>query len=295
VERLSDVIARRVQTSPRPVVGRSTVRRNAARGAPLRGPVRRVRAYRLAGVVAALALAGTSAACGGANDPVTFPADHVELVASWSSVGGMTPTSYRVMQPPLLMVYSDGQAVANARRVVRLSPTELTSLVRDLRGDLRGMDNATSDDARNIADGASTMFQVRLGDGTLQTLSFAALGSVHDYPSQLDRADDRMGKLYKRADGGSAYRSDRVRLALDPNATGQGAPERSWPAAVAVPATDRYGMASADLAGEQARAVVAGMPDAQYQAPAPWPLYRRPDGTRYAVAWRYLGPEEPPL
>jgi hypothetical protein len=244
----------------------------------------------------ALVVAGALAGCGGSsNGPVTFPTDRVELVASYAGVGGLAPASYLVMQGPSLLVYSDGQVVAASRRTLRLRPAELTSLVRDLRGDLDGLGaNVTSHDAGRVLDGGATIFEVRLNDGTMRSVSVAALGAVDDYPRGVNRANNRMCELFDRVDKhGDRYTSDRVRLALQP-ATQPTADVRTWPATVAVPDTVRYSIRTADLDGDAARGVVAALADAEYQVPSSWPVYELADGSRYQVAWRYLAPGEKP-
>jgi len=49
-----------------------------------------------------------------------------------------------------------------------------------------------------------------------------------------------------------------------------------------------------DLDGQAAHDVAAAFPAVLASPGGSWPTYRLPDGSMYAVAWRYLTPEEAP-
>src|SRR5690349_18183359 len=87
-------------------------------------------------VAVLVVLAGCSSA---SDEPVAFPSDRVELVASYLVRGGMMPAALSAIEAPVLMVYSDGTVVSRAQRVLTLGSRDLTGLVRDLRHDLSGL------------------------------------------------------------------------------------------------------------------------------------------------------------
>jgi hypothetical protein len=243
-------------------------------------------------VAAIVALVG---GCGMAEgEPVTFPADRVELVAAYQVHGGLASFGTLAIAAPNVLVYSDGQVVSGASRVLTLAQPDLAQLVRDLRRDLAGLDrDLMSPQSRRVLDAPSELLVVRRGDGSLQSVDAYALGIADDYPRGLRDAAGRLGRLAERAGKtGTAYTSDRVRLVLAPpgQTTGDVPP---WPAGIAEPPEGDFSLRTADLEGDAARRVAATLPADVWRAGGEWSGYRLRDGSVYRAAWRYLAPDEP--
>jgi hypothetical protein len=257
-----------------------------------------------AAVGAALAVGGLLACARagepgpGGVDPIVFPPGQPTLVAWYEVGGGFVPRSWSLMEGPRLVVYSDGRAVADSRRVLVLPADEVAEFIRATRADLKGLDRTVDvGAAHQIADAPTTRMTVYTGDAGLQSVSAYALGETMGYPPRLLDARDRMEALAKRVgDEGSPYSSDRLRIVLEPLVDRE-ATVTEWPAAVPLPplleggGKAGVGLRTAVLTGDDAAGVARALPDA-WRSGYPWPIVRLPDGTRYGVAWRYLLPDE---
>jgi hypothetical protein len=239
-----------------------------------------------------LLAAGVTGGCGrrAGEEPVDFPTDRVEVVAAYRGQRALDSPWRRVLAPAGLLVYSDGLVILDASRSLRLTRSQVTTLVRQLRRDLgRHADVLTSPEAMQVLDGGSTEFVVRLADGRPHSVTVNQLGIVHDYPPEILDADKRLADLADRVNAdGEQYSSDRVRLVLDP-ARQPGGEVRDWPAALAVPPVGRLSVRTADLDGDAARGVIDALSDSGADTPR---RYRLADGAVYLVAWRYRAPDE---
>ena len=246
------------------------------------------------GSVVAAIVAVLVGGCGSTTDePAVLPTDGVELVAAYQVRGGFAPSASLALQAPTVLVYSDGQVVSGASRVLRLARQELTRLVQDLRRALAGLDSSLiSPRARHVLDAPDEMLTVRRDDGSSQSVDAYALGIVDDYPPGLREAAARFDRLADRADkSGAAFTSDRVRLVLSPpsQVTGEVPP---WPAGLEEPPAGELSLRTADLDGDAARRVVATLPADIWRTGGTWPRYRLRDGSVHGAAWRYLAPGE---
>jgi hypothetical protein len=164
------------------------------------------------------------------------------------------------MVPYRLVVYRDGQAIADLAHIVRLSETELVDLVTGLDDDLAGQPAMVSPAGRTrVMDAGVTILGVRTGSGE-RTVSADALGELRDahaYPDAVYAARDLLGALADRVnrDGGT-YTADQIRLFAQP-AGGAAADNKIgvWPIGVPVPdSVDQYGVRRIDLAGARVAA-----------------------------------------
>lgn len=216
------------------------------------------------------------------------------VVASLQVGGGFVPYAWHLMEGPRVVVYSDGRAVADSRRVLSLASDELSDLVRELRRDLSGLGpTVDAGGEMQVADAPTTTLRVRGGDGGLTSVSAYALGISRGYPARLVAARDRLENLARRTlDTGTAHTTDRLRLLLDPRSEVQDT-VAAWPAGVPMPPLAPgagFEVRTADFTGAAAEA--ASMLPGQTWESGRWPLVRAPDGALYAIAWRYVGPEE---
>jgi len=211
-------------------------------------------------------------------------------VAGWLSTGGFTPPGEVQARPPVLAVYDDGRVIADARYEGRLSPAELSELVRRVAVDLGtpAVATPTGQRAIRVADAPTTTLTVRSG-GVGATVSVDALDEVRDqggYPAPLYDARDRLDAVRGRVvAGGGRYTGDRVRLVVVPGAE-PGSPTTPWPARVPLPVGETSGAPmTADLSGDAARTAAA-------QLTVEWRAYRTASGEPVRAAWRYLLPDE---
>lgn len=238
-------------------------------------------------LVAGCASAGTGVS---PDDLVVLPSGSPQVMAASRTVGGFVPPGWTFIEAPRVVVYSDGRAIADARRMLVLSPTEVADLVRALRLDLRGFGpTATTPEGQFVADAPSTVLQVRTATG-LQSVEAYALGIVEGYPHRLVAAQDRLETLAQRVvGGGGPYRADRVRLVAEERFEADRV--RDWPAEVPLPTVNAMGVRVADLGGVTAIALVGAIPQVGEESGV-WPVLRLPDGSLVGVAWRYLLPDE---
>ncbi|MFG2036900.1 hypothetical protein [Dactylosporangium sp. NPDC048998] len=232
-------------------------------------------------------------------------------VAVWELTGGLSAAGTAALRPPRLVVYGDGDAIADAAYRSRLDPDQLRTLAGVLADDLRSTAAQKKPTVTpTILDAPVTKVSVWSPSGTL---TFTAEGldelkADHLYADVLYDARDRLAAVHKTVSAtAQPYLATRVRvvavLALDGTAgsTGIGSPvaadpsasssTTSWPADVRLPAPDREGLRKADLDGDAARVAVRMLTRDLDQRGA-WPVYRMPDGTVVRASWRYLLPNE---
>jgi hypothetical protein len=239
---------------------------------------------------------GLVGGCGTAeegNGPITWPSGPPQVVASYGNGGGFVPYAWHLLEGPRMVVYSDGRAVADARRTLTLTSAELSDLVHGLRRQLSGLGpTVTARGATQVMDASSVTLRVRRDDQTLQSVSAYALSADLGYPDRLVQARDRLEQLAVRVlHDGAPYTSDRILLVAETR-TGDEPAAAAWPQTVALPAAGADpGVRTAVLSGEAAQAVASDLPGQAWRE-GPWPVLQRTDGARYGVAWRYLTPEE---
>jgi hypothetical protein len=266
----------------------------------------------LAGVAAAFALAACDDAPGATPTPTPSfdPPDDAPL-AVWEVTGGFTAAGLSALRAPRLVVYGDGDAIADAAYRSRLDPDQLHALATSLVDDLHSA--ATPKEktpAPTIADAPVTKVSVWSPTGTLTFTAEGLDERKHDhvYSDALYDARDRLAAVHKAVSAtAQPYLAARVRVvavpALDGTAgsAGMGNPITAdpsasssviaWPPDIRLPAPDGQGLRKADLDGDAARAAVRMLTRDLDQRGA-WPGYRMGDGTIVRASWRYLLPSE---
>ncbi|HZN72720.1 MAG TPA: hypothetical protein VFC00_13710 [Micromonosporaceae bacterium] len=241
-----------------------------------------------------LALAGCDRARPGAPrppEPVTLPSSATARVAGLAYVGGFVPQGWPELNPPALVVYADGTAVAGASRVLALDLAAVAGEVDQLRTDLAGLPPTVQPDKNNLVDAPDTRIEVLGADGTLRSVRAYALGELSGYPPSLLDAAGRLKGLAERVTAqGRPYTADRIRLVTVP-AGQQTVPSGQWPDAVPVPPAQSNPVRVLEMRGEQARAAIAAIPARENSATG-WQVLATPRDGTLAVAWRYLLPDE---
>ncbi|MEV4514170.1 hypothetical protein AB0K00_35075 [Dactylosporangium sp. NPDC049525] len=225
--------------------------------------------------------------------PTMRPPDGTPL-AVWELTGGLVGTAMLALRAPRLVVFGDGDAIADAAYRSRLDPDQLQSLSAGLLADLRSSDAQKQRTAASpIADAPVTKVTVWSPTGVL---AFTAEGldelkSEHVYADVLYDARDRLAAVHKTVSAtAQPYLADRVRLVAMP-VDGEPATVNPWPQDVTLPAPDRGGLRKADLSGDAARAVVRTLTRDLDQRGA-WPAYKTTGGDVVRASWRYLLPNE---
>ncbi|NUR62413.1 MAG: hypothetical protein HOV87_27710 [Catenulispora sp.] len=218
----------------------------------------------------------------------------VQRLAEIHAEGGFAGNQPR-LQPPAVVVYSDGTVVLNALKQHTLTPANLTKLMTTLRKDLDGLPEDVKPTSRPIPDIATTVLVVRKADGSEQTVRASGLpqiGKEGGYPAPLYDAYTKLDAL--SADPGTPFTSSKVRYLLQCPVTTQDKP-KPWPAAVPQPtrAGDGNCTEMPVVEGAAADAVRAAcqpaMPgDGQAKPTVP---YQSDKGVR-TCQWRYALPDE---
>jgi len=254
----------------------------------------------VAAVVASTATAGCDSALGASSTPSapSRPPDDTP-VASWRIDGDLDLPAVRAIRAPMLVIFADGSAIAEAAYQSRLDDTALTSLVTHLLSALKDpAATATRTTGPSIVDASTTVFDIWTGTGTLsvRAVGLDELRNRGVYGSALYDAADRLAAVYKTVTSTALpYLSDRVRVVTETVAEA-GTTVTPWPAALALP-TQPTGTDTAirrsDLAGDAARSAVRLLiRDLDHKGA--WPTYSTPDGHLVQASWRYLLPSETP-
>jgi len=263
------------------------------------------------GLLAGLFAAATLAACD--SDPAAAPAPTDSFnpppdqpLATWELTGGFTAAGIAALRPPRLVVYGDGDAIADATYRSRLDPDQLRALANGLADDLRaGASQKKPTPTPTIIDAPVTKVSVWTPTGPL---AFTAEGLDELKPDRvyadvLYDARDRLATVHKTVSAtAQPYVTTRVRVVAVPALEGQagtGSPAvpdpsptaSGWPPGIALPSPDAEGLRRADLDGDAARAAVRMLTRDLDQRGA-WPSYRMTDGTMVRASWRYLLPTE---
>ncbi|WP_432986899.1 hypothetical protein [Dactylosporangium sp. CA-233914] len=266
----------------------------------------------LTGLFAAAALAACDDTPGITATPApSFDPPQDEPVATWELTGGLTAAGIAALRPPRLVVYGDGDAIADATYRSRLDPDQLRTLATAVADDLRSTTAPKKPTpAATIVDAPVTKVTVWSPTGplTFTAEAFDELRADHVYSDALYTARDRLAAVHKTVSAtAQPYLATRVRVVAVPALDGQsgtagtGSPiitdpsasaaVSSWPAGVQLPPPDHEGLRRTDLDGDAARAAVRMLTRDLDQRGA-WPTYRMADGIIVRASWRYLLPNE---
>ncbi|MFI5907327.1 hypothetical protein [Dactylosporangium sp. NPDC051541] len=263
----------------------------------------------LAGLLAAATLSACDGTPGVTPTPTqSFDPPQDEPIATWELTGGLTAPGIAALRPPRLVVYGDGDAIADATYRSRLDPDQLRTLANGLADDLRaGASQKKPTPTPTIVDAPVTKVTVWTPAGPLSFTAegFDELKPDRAYPDILYTARDRLATVHKTVSAtAQPYLATRVRVVAVPVLQGQAgtgtpiitdpspsATEAPWPSDINLPAPDNEGLRRADLDGDPARAAVRMLTRDLDQRGA-WPAYRMPDGTTLRASWRYLLPNE---
>jgi hypothetical protein len=262
------------------------------------------------GLLAGLLAAATLSACDGTpgvtpTPTASFDPPQDAALATWDLTGGLTTSGVAALRPPRLVVYGDGDVIADATYRSRLDPDQLRTLANGLADDLRaGASQKKPTPTPTIVDAPVTKVSVWTATGPL---SFTAEGLDELKPDRvyadvLYDARDRLAAVHKTVSAtAQPYLATRVRVVAitalvgqaspilgDPSASASVAP---WPVGVLLPAPDAQGLRRTDLDGDAARSAVRMLTRDLDQRGA-WPSYRLTDGTMVRASWRYLLPDE---
>ena len=225
--------------------------------------------------------------------PTMRPPDGTPL-AVWELTGGLVGTAMLALRPPRLVVFGDGDAIADAAYRSRLDTDELQSLSSGLLGDLRSSDAQKQRSATPSITGAPVTKVSTWSPAGVLTFTAEGLDELkteHVYPDVFYDARDRLATVHKAVSAtAQPYLADRVRLVAMP-VDGEPATVDAWPVDVALPAPDAGALRKADLSGDAARAVVRTLTRDLDQRGA-WPAYKATTGDVVRASWRYLLPNE---
>jgi hypothetical protein len=252
-------------------------------------------------VVLAAAATGACTPASGANPtgaPTQAPPPD-RPIASWSLTGGFTMAGVRALRPPRLVIYSDGEAIADAAYRTRLDLDDLQSLLNRLANDLRAPSaSPTTAIGPSIVDAPTTVLEAWDGQA-IRTISAYGLDELRQekvYGSAWYDARDRLGQVYKTVTvTAQPYLGAKVRVVAEPvmDAT-PGATVTPWPAQFPLPSVPdpaNHDLVREDLDGQAARDAVRLLTRDLDQRGA-WPTYRTADGHLVQASWRYLLPTE---
>jgi hypothetical protein len=253
--------------------------------------------------VAVLAAAATGActAASGANptDTPTQAPPPDRPIASWSLTGGFTMAGVQALRPPRLVIYSDGEAIADAAYRTRLDLDDLQSLLNRLASDLRAPSaSPTTSIGPSILDAPTTVLEAWDGQA-IRTISAYGLDELRQekvYGSAWYDARDRLGQVYKTVTAtAQPYLGAKVLVVAKPVVDeNSGAPVLPWPTQLALPSVPdpaNPDLVREDLEGQAARDAVRLLTRDLDQRGA-WPTYQTADGHLVQASWRYLLPTE---
>ncbi len=239
-------------------------------------------------LVAGGAFVGALLGGGAAHAAVQWP------MFEWEVPGGFHPPGVGVMVPPLLAVYGDGEAYADAVAHQYLTGQQARSLQDHAVRVLRNRANTRRLPGREAPqDAPSDRVRVRTTDGRYLTAHLDGWGDGderHDFPKALHELYDHVQDVRRavRKDG-KPWRPDAlllvaVHLDFEPDEY------EPWPRALPVPKVhaDRP-YQETKLAGAKARRVRRHLP---WSGDDTWPFYRTPAGAFIAVTWRFNLPHE---
>jgi hypothetical protein len=213
-------------------------------------------------------------------------------VARWELIGGFLPPEWLALRAPRLVVYADGQAIADARYAQRLDRAALTDLLAHLDADLSDPAvTRTQGGGVAIMDAPSTRLSVRTDKGE-RTVTVEALDEYPQgtFSAALYDARQRLGGVYDAVvRAGVRYLGDRVRV-VAVAAGSDSVTAKAWPIQVQAPTMSGGGPAVLTLTGQEARDAARLLTEGS--ANAPWPVYRLRAGSVVQASWRSLLPDE---
>lgn len=215
------------------------------------------------------------------------PARHP--VAEWLRVGGLVAPGLIAVRPPMLVVYADGQVIADAAHELRLPSAEVKALVQALEHDLAGQPATASPQqgSPRIYDVPTTVLGVDSGGGMREVhVPYFEHGTAR-YDAALVTARDRLARLADRvAAQGRNYSTDRVRVSIE-QVTAPATSAKPLPEGVPLPPETQAHSGSKDYKGNKAHTIVRLIP-----RDGSWHVYRTSTGKHLALSWRYLLPHE---
>ncbi|MEV4108775.1 hypothetical protein [Nonomuraea sp. NPDC049695] len=219
--------------------------------------------------------------------------DNRQVVALLWDSGGYVRPGFKEIDPPEIIVYGSGLAVADADRRLRLTSADVSTLVRSLRKDLKNQPSTPTPSGPRIYDATTATLGVWTGGRTLRTVDAYALSRDYSgskrYPDALYHAQQTLTTLADRVRReGTGYSADRVRLVAERSSERKA--DAPWPSSIREPAKGETGVLVRKLTGRQAKAVIRSVK--RVKGPGGWPLYRDSHGQVYAVTWRFLLPSE---
>ncbi|MEQ4715546.1 hypothetical protein [Nonomuraea sp. B19D2] len=216
-----------------------------------------------------------------------------QVVALLRDGGGYIRPGFKAIEPAEIIVYGDGLAVADADRRLRLTPADVSVLVRSLRKHLINQPPSPTPSGSRIYDATTATLGVWTGGRTLRTVSAYALHQGYPgdkrYPDSLYHAQETLTTLADRVRReGTGYSTDRVRLVAEQLRNEKA--KMTWPSQIPEPAKAEGDVLVRNLTGGQARAVIRSV--ARHKGPGGWPFYRDSHGRVFAMTWRFLLPSE---
>ncbi|GIH25569.1 hypothetical protein Aph01nite_38790 [Acrocarpospora phusangensis] len=247
-----------------------------------------------------LAVFSLATACGG-GETTAAPAEEAtaQAVVLWGAEGGFVTATTNTLRPPRVVVYSDGQVIADAVKTFRLTEAEVGETVASMEKFLNGQPPtaAPKPDAPMVTDVPDTVLGVRAKDGRMHEVRVPALDQIADfYPKELTEAKKLMDGLATRAASeGTDYTAARVRVVAE-NAPGVEGEAKPWPAGVQEPSGSVDPVWKTDLDGAASAAVVKAVPQGGATGPKGGgpgqSLFKTGSGAVFVVSWRYLLPDE---
>lgn len=223
-----------------------------------------------------------------------------EPVITWALTGGYPSTGRLALRPPRLVVYPDGEIIADAAYRSDLTNPDLTELVAKVAAALKGTDPAKRREGVSlVANAETTVLTLRTAAGTVTARAPALdeLRSKNGYPAALYDARDRIMTVQQRVVSASQpYTADRVLLVLEVCSSSPLAEVEPWPAAISLPQETspeavQAGVQTLALDGQNARDVVR-LIARDLDSNGSWAVYRTTSGQILRACWRYRLPNE---
>ncbi|MBB2912588.1 hypothetical protein FHS43_003871 [Streptosporangium becharense] len=242
-----------------------------------------------------VALLSLTAACGGAeSDTSATPVDDgpAKRVALWGAEGGFVTVTMNALRPPKVVLYSDGLAIVDASKQLKLTDAETGETVASMETYLTGQPPTAEPKpgAPAVTDVPTTVLGVRGKDGKMLEVRAPALDQVADfYPKELSEAKKLMDGLATRAaTAGTDYVATRVRVVAEGVTSAEGKPA-PWPAGVPEPSGTVEPIWQKDVEGAAVSAITKAVPAGQQYGRS---LFKTGSGALFVLSWRYLLPDE---
>ncbi len=211
-------------------------------------------------------------------------------VLEYGYAGGFVPPGFDALRAPVLVVYRDGTAIADAARRWWLRDTNrlVRQAVAVIRDPANGKATLDPDDPQ-IADAPDTYFQA--GGRRLSAYALDTYREYRAYPAATYALYDALEKAATAVRmHGDHYHPAAIKLVAVSLDTAEGE-IRPWPRHVTPPsfASPDHWQSVTHLRGPAARAAIRALP---HDDPADWPVYRLPTGRLITASWRHLLPHE---